>query len=343
MADDLDTFPSALPVRREVPWAGLGHDPDRLRQQLRVLHRAGGARQGDQPALRRHRRARCERAGRRRRHRGHPARPEREQLRPRPHARRPPGRRRRSRPAAVRRAPPGGRRRRRHRAGPLHEPAPEGPAARDDRRHGRDAGGVRAPPPAAPVGQRPGAGRHAPRLHRRALPRAAGRRPRRHRRPGRHHRHHRRLPRRDRRRLRAHPRGGRRGRLRQRLHLHLQPPARHRGRRAGRRASCPPTSWPSASSGCGSWSSAPASPSTRPASGASRRCSSRARRRKDPDVLTGRTRQNKLVHFAVRADPARAATPPSRVTGAAPHHLRGELVEVTRPAAHKTRLPLLVG
>ena len=43
------------------------------------------------------------------------------------------------------------------------------------------------------------------------------------------------LPRRDRRRLRAHPRGGGRGRLRQRLHVHLQPPAGHRGRRAGRR------------------------------------------------------------------------------------------------------------
>ena len=65
--------------------------------------------------------------------------------------------------------------------------------------------------------------------------------------------------------------------------------------------------------------------------------------RKDPDVLTGRTRQNKLVHFAAGADPTRAATPTVRVTGAAPHHLRGELVEVTRPAAHRTRLPLLVG
>ena len=35
-----------------------------------------------------------------------------------------------------------------HPPGPLHEPAPEGPAARDHRGHGRDAGGVRAPPPA---------------------------------------------------------------------------------------------------------------------------------------------------------------------------------------------------
>ena len=43
-----------------------------------------------------------------------------------------------------------------------------------------------------------------------------------------------------------------------------------------------PTSWPSASSGCASWSSAPAWPGTRPASGASRRCSSRARPARTP-------------------------------------------------------------
>jgi tRNA-2-methylthio-N6-dimethylallyladenosine synthase len=64
--------------------------------------------------------------------------------------------------------------------------------------------------------------------------------------------------------------------------------------------------------------------------------------RKDDAVLTGRTRQNKLVHFA--ADPIRAGSYATvRVTSAAPHHLRGELLAVTRPAAHKTRLPLLVG
>ena len=63
-------------------------------------------------------------------------------------------------PAAARR---GGRRR--DTAGPLHEPAPEGPPTRDDRGHGRDPGGVRAPPPAPAVGERPRAQRHAPRLH----------------------------------------------------------------------------------------------------------------------------------------------------------------------------------
>jgi len=64
--------------------------------------------------------------------------------------------------------------------------------------------------------------------------------------------------------------------------------------------------------------------------------------RKDASVLTGRTRQNKLVHFT--SEPIRGGSYATvRVTGAAPHHLRGELVSVTRGAAHKTRLPLLVG
>jgi tRNA-2-methylthio-N6-dimethylallyladenosine synthase len=64
--------------------------------------------------------------------------------------------------------------------------------------------------------------------------------------------------------------------------------------------------------------------------------------RKDPAVLSGRTRQNKLVHFT--ADPMRPGTYATvRITSAAPHHLRGELVEVVAPARHKTRLPLLVG
>ena len=64
--------------------------------------------------------------------------------------------------------------------------------------------------------------------------------------------------------------------------------------------------------------------------------------RKDPAVLTGRTRQNKVIHFAAEAiRPGSYAT--VLVTGAAPHHLRGELVEVVAAPRHKTRLPLLVG
>jgi tRNA-2-methylthio-N6-dimethylallyladenosine synthase len=73
--------------------------------------------------------------------------------------------------------------------------------------------------------------------------------------------------------------------------------------------------------------------------------------KKDPNVLTGRTRQNKLVHFpAPDSAPASAAPPPLAggayatvlVTDAAPHHLRGELVDVTARPRHRTRIPLVV-
>jgi tRNA-2-methylthio-N6-dimethylallyladenosine synthase len=52
--------------------------------------------------------------------------------------------------------------------------------------------------------------------------------------------------------------------------------------------------------------------------------------KRDPAMTSGRTRQNKLVHFR----PTAAVPPPGSyatvaVTSAAPHHLRGELVEVT--------------
>ena len=120
------------------------------------------------------------------------------------------------------------------RPGPVHQPPSQGPPARDHRRHGRDRRGLQ---PAAPARSSRAVTRvlAAMRrgLHRRAVPGPTGRRPCRHPRPGRDHRPHRRLPRRDRGRLRAHPRGGGRGRLRQRLHLHLLPPAGHPGGRDG--------------------------------------------------------------------------------------------------------------
>jgi tRNA-2-methylthio-N6-dimethylallyladenosine synthase len=65
--------------------------------------------------------------------------------------------------------------------------------------------------------------------------------------------------------------------------------------------------------------------------------------KKDPSVATGRTRQNKLVHF-----PTEGPLPPAgsfarvRVTGAAAHHLRGDLVEVSARPRHKTRIPVAV-
>ena len=186
-----------------------------------------------------------------------------------------------------------------HPPGALHEPAPEGPAARDHRRHGRrptrcaSTCTCRCSRAATGVLAAMHRGYTAERyLERLAAARAA------HRRPRRHHRHHRRLPRRDRRRLRAHPRGGRRGRVRQRLHLHLLAPARHRGGRAGRPLRRPGRRRRALRAAPGRGR-------------ALRRCAKHEARvgrveevdgrgpeqARTPRVLTGRTRQNKLVHF----------------------------------------------
>ncbi|MGH8971991.1 MAG: tRNA (N6-isopentenyl adenosine(37)-C2)-methylthiotransferase MiaB [Acidimicrobiia bacterium] len=45
--------------------------------------------------------------------------------------------------------------------------------------------------------------------------------------------------------------------------------------------------------------------------------------KKDPALTTGRTRQNKLVHFALDPPPPPGSFTTVRVEGAAPHHLRG--------------------
>jgi tRNA-2-methylthio-N6-dimethylallyladenosine synthase len=74
--------------------------------------------------------------------------------------------------------------------------------------------------------------------------------------------------------------------------------------------------------------------------------------KRDPGVLTGRTTQNKLVHFAGPLDPTRLgerrALPVGtfadvRITAGHPHHLSGELVAVTAPARHRTRIPVTAG
>src|SRR5262245_19944073 len=65
--------------------------------------------------------------------------------------------------------------------------------------------------------------------------------------------------------------------------------------------------------------------------------------RKDATLTTGRTEHNKLVHFAT-ADRLRPGSYARvSVTGAAPHHLLGELVEVTAAARHRTRIPVAAG
>ena len=65
--------------------------------------------------------------------------------------------------------------------------------------------------------------------------------------------------------------------------------------------------------------------------------------KKDPSVLTGRTRRNTLVHFA-SPNPLKVGSYATvRVTDARVNHLLGELVEVTIPARHRTRIPVSAG
>jgi tRNA-2-methylthio-N6-dimethylallyladenosine synthase len=65
--------------------------------------------------------------------------------------------------------------------------------------------------------------------------------------------------------------------------------------------------------------------------------------RKDPAVTTGRTRQNKLVHFRADAPMRPGGYAEVRITDSAPHHLVGELVAVTVAARHRTRIPVAAG
>ncbi len=64
--------------------------------------------------------------------------------------------------------------------------------------------------------------------------------------------------------------------------------------------------------------------------------------RKDPSMLSGRTRQGKLAHFTPpdHGSPAPGSFADVVVTGAAPHHLRADLVQVAAAARHRPRIPL---
>jgi tRNA-2-methylthio-N6-dimethylallyladenosine synthase len=67
--------------------------------------------------------------------------------------------------------------------------------------------------------------------------------------------------------------------------------------------------------------------------------------KKDPSVVSGRTRQGKLAHFAGSADeppPMAGSLVDVVITGAAPHHLRAELVEVHAAPRQRARIPLRV-
>ena len=65
--------------------------------------------------------------------------------------------------------------------------------------------------------------------------------------------------------------------------------------------------------------------------------------KKDASVTTGRTRQNKLLHFVADRSLRPGTFAEVRVTGAAPHHLKGELIDVTAPPRHRTRIPVIAG
>jgi len=67
--------------------------------------------------------------------------------------------------------------------------------------------------------------------------------------------------------------------------------------------------------------------------------------RRDSSMGTGRTRQGKLIHFPARQGqlPRAGAFAQVAVAGAAPHHLIGDLVQVTAAPRHRTRIPVAAG
>ena len=65
--------------------------------------------------------------------------------------------------------------------------------------------------------------------------------------------------------------------------------------------------------------------------------------KKDPTVLTGRTRRNTLIHFPSPSPIKPGTYATVRVLDAKTNHLLGELVEITIPARHRTRIPVVSG
>jgi len=64
--------------------------------------------------------------------------------------------------------------------------------------------------------------------------------------------------------------------------------------------------------------------------------------RRNELMLSGRTRQGKLIHFAQVDEPLRAGSLAMvDVTHGAPYHLLGEYASTVRPPRHKVRIPLL--
>jgi tRNA-2-methylthio-N6-dimethylallyladenosine synthase len=65
--------------------------------------------------------------------------------------------------------------------------------------------------------------------------------------------------------------------------------------------------------------------------------------RRDPTLTSGRTRQNKLVHFAVDGGLRPGTVAEVHVNGAGAHHLRGDLIGVIAQPRHRLRIPVVAG
>jgi tRNA-2-methylthio-N6-dimethylallyladenosine synthase len=65
--------------------------------------------------------------------------------------------------------------------------------------------------------------------------------------------------------------------------------------------------------------------------------------KKDPTVISGRTRQNKLVHFTPPGPLRVGSYARVEVTYGAPHHLIGRFVELVAEPSHRTRIPVAAG
>ena len=65
--------------------------------------------------------------------------------------------------------------------------------------------------------------------------------------------------------------------------------------------------------------------------------------KKDPSVMSGRTRQNKLVHFTP-THPLRVGSYATvEVVSAAPHHLMGRFLELVAEPVHRRRIAVSAG
>ncbi len=65
--------------------------------------------------------------------------------------------------------------------------------------------------------------------------------------------------------------------------------------------------------------------------------------KRDPSVTTGRTRQNKLVHFVVPSPVRLGTVAMVEVTEARTHYLLGELREIVAVPTRRTRIPVVAG